>query len=202
MHEIINSIVTFSLVFINKIGYLGIFLGMFLESTIFPLPSEVIMIPAGIAAANGDMNLWIVLFCGIFGNVAGAIFSYYIAFYLGRPILLKIGHFFFIKPQTILKIENYFNSHGEISVFVGRLLVGFRHFISIPAGIAKMNIIRFTSYTFFGSAIWTSILTFLGFFIAKNQELIEQYLSSIAVGVVLFCALIIAIYIFFKPTRK
>lgn len=201
MHELIHNINEYLVIFINKIGYLGIFVGMFLESTLVPIPSELIMIPAGLAAAQGTMNLPLVIFLGVIGNVFGAIFSYYLALYLGRSILFKIGKFFFIKPESITKIEKYFQKHGEISVFIGRLLVGFRHFISLPAGVAQMNIYRFTLYTFLGSTIWTSILAILGYLFGKNQDLINQYLSSIAVTVIVLCSALIAIYLYLKAKR-
>ncbi len=201
MHQIIENINSFLVVFINKIGYLGIFIGMFLESTLVPIPSEIIMIPAGLAAAQGSFNLFLVIFFGTLGNVLGAIFSYYLAIYAGRAILFRIGKYFFIKPEAITKIENYFNAHGEISVFVGRLLVGFRHFISLPAGVAKMNITKFCLYTTLGSTIWTSVLALLGYFIGKNQDLIEQYLSIIAICVLAFCATLIVVYVFYKRRK-
>lgn len=201
IHQILETTIAISIAFINKIGYLGIFIGMFLESTLFPIPSELIMIPAGLAAAKGDMNLFLVIFFGVLGNVFGAIFSFYLAFYAGRKILFKIGRFFFVKEAAIIKIENFFKSHGEISVFIGRLLVGFRHFISLPAGVAKMNIAKFIFYTTFGSAIWTSILAILGFLIGSNQELINQYLSILLVIVIVSCSFLVAIYIFIKRRR-
>ncbi len=202
IHEIVGYLVEILVDFINTIGYLGIFIGMFLESTLVPIPSEVIMIPAGLAAANKDMNLALVIIYGLLGNVAGAAFSYYIAFYLGRPVIFRIGRFFFIKECTIVKIENYFSKHGEISVFTGRLLIGFRHFISLPAGLAKMNIVKFTFYTSLGSAIWTSILAILGYLIGSNQDMVNKYLSLILIMVIIFCSLLIAGYIIINKIKN
>ena len=187
--------------FIEQVGYFGIFIGMFLESTMLPIPSEIIMIPAGMAAAYGNMNLGLVIFIGVLGNVLGAIFSYYLAMFLGRPILLKIGRYFFIKPETIIKIEKFFKSHGNISVFIGRLIPGVRHFISLPAGVAKMNFKTFCFYTTLGSAIWTSVLTFLGFGIGANKDLIKKYLNLIIVVCILLCGITIACYAYFQKNR-
>lgn len=198
IHEIFHTIVASTVSFINEIGYLGIFIGMFIESTVFPLPSEVIMIPAGMAAANGSMNIYIAIFAGVLGNVLGAIFSYYMAAILGRAILFRIGKYFFLKPAVIIKMENFFNNHGEISVFIGRLIPGFRHFISLPAGVAKMNITKFFFYTSLGSSIWTIALAVLGFAIGKNQELIGQYLSIIITICVIFCIALVGFYILMK----
>jgi len=199
--QIFESTMDILINFIEQVGYFGIFIGMFLESTMLPIPSEIIMIPAGMAAAYGNMNLGLVIFIGVLGNVLGAIFSYYLAMFLGRPILLKIGRYFFIKPETIIKIEKFFKSHGNISVFIGRLIPGIRHFISLPAGVAKMNFKTFCFYTTLGSAIWTSVLTFLGFGIGANKDLIKKYLNLIIVVCILLCGITIACYAYFQKNR-
>lgn len=198
MNIFFDSAVEFLIQFIGQIGYLGIFIGMFLESTIIPIPSELIMIPAGIAVSHNNMNFYLVMIVGVFGNVAGAAFSYYLAASIGRALLLKIGKYFLINPETIIKIENFFKAHGPISVFIGRLLPGFRHFISIPAGIAKMNIRSFYFYTTAGSSIWAAVLLGLGFFIGENQQLIKENLNQIILGCFAFCAITILAYFFYK----
>ncbi|MBU6140554.1 MAG: DedA family protein [Proteobacteria bacterium] len=197
-----SSLITFLTDFINSVGYFGIFVGMFLESTLVPLPSELVMIPAGIAASSGAMNIYFALLAGILGNVFGAVFSYYLSASIGRTILFRIGKYFFVKAETIIRIEDFFKNHGPISVFIGRLLPGFRHFISIPAGVAKMNFKLFVIYTTLGSAIWNAVLIALGFFIGANQKLIEENLHEIALGIFVVCAAILIGYIFLKPTRK
>jgi membrane protein DedA with SNARE-associated domain len=202
MHSLISSIITFLVEFISEVGYLGVFIGMFLESTLVPLPSELVMIPVGLAAASGTMNIYIALFAGVLGNVAGAIFSYYLAASIGRTILFRIGKYFFVKAETIIKIEKFFKNHGHISIFIGRLLPGFRHFISLPAGVAKMDIRLFIIYTSLGSSIWNAILIMLGFFIGTNQRLIEENLSEIALVLFGSCILIVIGYMFLKPARK
>jgi membrane protein DedA with SNARE-associated domain len=202
MHALFDSTIHFLLNFINQIGYIGIFIGMFLESTLIPIPSELIMIPAGIAAQQGSMNIYLIVLAGILGNVLGAIFSYYLAASIGHPILLRIGKYFLVKPKTIIKIEEFFKNHGPISVFIGRLLPGFRHFISLPAGIAKMDIKTFSYYTTLGSSIWTSILAGLGYFIGENQEVIKDNLQGIVLGSVTICVGIVVVYIFFKKRKS
>ncbi len=198
MHEFFQLLVHNLINFINEIGYFGIFIGMFIESTMIPVPSELIMIPAGISASNGTMNIYMIIFVGILGNVAGAIFSYYLAYFLGRKIIFKMGKYFFVKEATIIKIEDFFKQHGSISVFIGRLLMGFRHFISLPAGLAKMNFTKFCIYTILGSTIWTIILVMLGFAIGDNQELIGKYLHII----MLLFAIAVVLLIFFYKIRK
>ncbi len=198
LHSLIESSIAILVAFTNKVGYLGIFIGMFVESTVIPIPSELVMIPAGLAASNGDLNLFLVIFYGILGNVLGALFCYYIAASLGRVVLFRIGKYFFLKPENIVRIESFFNKHGEISVFIGRLVPGARHFISIPAGVAKMDISKFILYTTLGSSIWTSILAIIGYMVGKNQDLIHEYLSIIIIASLVFVVLLIVGYIYFK----
>lgn len=202
MHNLVELVIQFLISFINEIGYFGIFIGMFLESTLMPIPSEAIMIPAGIAASAGTMNIYIAIIAGIMGNITGAAFSYYLAISFGRTILFRIGKYFLIKAETIIKVENFFMNHGHISIFIGRILPGFRHFISLIAGVAKMDLKLFLIYTTIGTAIWSSTLAALGFFIGSNQKLIHEHLNEIIIACALGCALIVTLYIFLKPARK
>jgi len=202
MEEQIKNLIELTAQIMNQIGYFGIFLGMFIESTIIPLPSELIMIPAGIASSLGYLNIYLVIIYGILGNVLGAIFSYYLAYSIGRNILFKFGRFFFIKSSMIIKIEEFFKNYGSSSVFFARLIPGFRHFISLPAGVAKMNIKLFIIYTSLGSSIWTTILSLMGYYIGDNHELIASYLKEILGITFGLCSLIIIYYIFLKPIRK
>lgn len=204
MNSFFSSFINYLVNFINEIGYVGIFIGMFLESTIVPIPSELIMIPAGIASAKGVINFYTALLVGTAGNILGALFSYYLSKLFGRTILVKIGKYFLIKDNTIKKIDNFFYNHGSISVFIGRLLPGFRHFISIPAGIANMNLNKFFLYTSLGSSIWTFILVLLGFLIGENQQLIENNLHKIILVTLSLCLILIVVYNFFhyKKIKK
>lgn len=202
LHAIFDLAISSLITFIGEIGYLGIFIGMFLESTPFPLPSELIMVPAGIAVSQGMMNLYLVIIFGSLGNLAGAVFSYFVAASVGRAILFRVGKYFFLKPAAIIKIENFFNSHGEISIFIGRIVIGMRHLVSLPAGVAKMNLTRFCIYTFLGSVIWSTALVVLGYFIGKNQDSIKQYLQILAIGAAIFCVILVAIYITYFSNRR
>lgn len=198
MHQAIHDFVNFIVNLVDNIGYIGIFIGMFLESTIVPIPSELVMIPAGIASSKGIMNIYIATIVGIFGNILGAVFSYYLALTLGRKIILKIGKYFFIKTETIVKIEVFFKKYGSASVFIGRLLPGFRHFISLPAGLAKMDFKLFLFYTSLGAIIWTSILSFTGYFIGENQDLIIKYIKEISLGLLISCIFLFSTIISYK----
>ena len=181
---------------IGSLGYLGIFALMFLESTFFPFPSEIIMIPAGYLAYQGEMNLFVVVAIGVLGSIAGAVFNYYIAIFFGRKFLLIYGKYILVSPQTLQKLEDFFKSHGEISTFSGRLIPGIRQLISLPAGLAKMNMARFIIYSALGAAIWVVVLVSIGYFIGSNQELVSQYLQNATTIALISIAVIIGVYVY------
>ena len=179
----LSSVVDFIVQTVGSLGYLGIFLMMFLESSFFPFPSEVVMIPAGYLAYKGEMNIYIAIVAGILGSLAGALFNYYLAIKFGRKFLIKYGKYFFIKEPTIIKMEEFFKSHGHISTFSGRLIPAVRQYISFPAGLARMNLFIFCIYTSLGAGIWVIILTLLGYFLGGNEALIKEYLNYIIIGI-------------------
>ena len=180
---------------VADLGYIGIFVMMLLESSFFPFPSEVAMIPAGYLASKGEMNIYLVVIAGILGSLAGAVFNYWLALKFGRVFVLKFGKYFFFKEETLIKMETYFAQHGEISTFVGRLVPVVRQYISLPAGLSRMNLPKFAFYTSLGAGIWVIILTLLGYFIGDNELLVKEYLRSIIVGVLLVLIGIVFIYI-------
>jgi len=182
-------------------GYFGIFIMMAIESSFIPFPSEIVLIPAGYLASQEKMNVFYILASALGGSLVGAFVNYYLAFTLGRKFLLKFGKYFFIKEHTLLKMEDFFEKHGHISTFTGRLIPGIRQLISIPAGIAKMRIVQFSLYTTLGALMWAMVLTFLGYFIGENQELIDIYLKQITVGVVVIVLLFVSLYAY-KQRKK
>ncbi len=190
MQEVIDFLVQT----IGSLGYIGIFALMFLESSFFPFPSEVVMIPAGYLAYKGEMNLFLAIFSGILGSVAGAVFNYLLAFKLGRAFLIKYGKYLFIKEETLEKLEDFFQEHGHISTFNGRLIPGIRQYISLPAGIAKMNMTKFVLYTALGAGIWVVVLALLGYFLGQNEELIHKYLKEITAITLFLIGVITFIY--------
>ena len=198
IHDIANTIVNY----IGDLGYLGIFLLMFLESTFFPFPSEIIMVPAGYLAYKGEMNLYLVVFMGILGSLLGALFNYYLAMHFGRRFLLKYGKYFFIKEKTLDKLEDFFAKHGELSTFNGRLIPGVRQLISLPAGLSRMNLFRFSLYSALGAGIWVIVLVALGYVLGSNEELISQYLQTATLIALLSVVLITVFYIVRAKRRK
>ncbi len=189
IHEIAQYLVDS----IGTMGYLGIFLLMFLESTFFPFPSEIIMIPAGYLAYQGEMNLYAIIVVGILGSLTGALLNYYLAMYLGRKIILRYGKYFFIQEKTLSKLDTFFAKHGEISTFTGRLIPGIRQLISLPAGLARMNIAKFSLYTAIGAGIWVVVLVAVGYLVGSNQALISEYLKS-ATLIALVSVILITIF--------
>lgn len=191
----LGDIVTFIVDSIGALGYGGIFLLMFIESSFFPFPSEVVMIPAGYLAFKGEMNLFMVIFMGLLGSIGGALFNYYFAIYIGRAFLIKYGKYFLVKEEMIVKSEEFFKNHGHISTFTGRLIPGVRQLISLPAGVARMNLKTFIFYTGLGAGIWVTILALLGYFIGQNEDLIKEYLRLIIVATLVVLALLVWFYI-------
>ena len=191
MHAVVDWLVQT----IGSMGYPGIFLLMAMESSVIPIPSELVMPPAGYLAQQGRMNLALAILCGTAGSLIGAYANYFAAHFLGRPLILKYGKYVFITEEKFAKVEIFFLKHGEISTFIGRMLPVVRHLISLPAGLAGMNHLKFSLYTLLGAGIWVTVLTCLGYFIGSNQDLIMKY-SHHALGIVVVAsALIILIYI-------
>lgn len=182
-------------------GYLGIFLLMGMESSVIPIPSELILIPAGVLIADGKMNLYLVFIVSLLGSFMGSLINYYVAMFVGRRFLYKYGKYFFVSHESLQKMDEFFLNHGHVSTFTGRLIPGARHLISIPAGLAKMDIKLFLIYTGAGAGLWSIILIALGYFIGKSQDLITMYLKEITVGLVLFVLAVIVGYIFFKKKQ-
>ncbi len=200
MHEAIDWLVTT----IGSMGYPGIFALMAMESSIIPIPSELVMPPAGYLAQQGEMNMLVAIVCGSLGSLVGAYANYFAAHYLGRPLVLKYGRYVWISEAKFARVETYFLSHGEISTFIGRLLPVVRHLISLPAGLAGMNHWKFALYTILGATIWVTVLTAIGYFIGKEQALIMRYSHQALIGVVIFSALLITVYVWWhrKKSRK
>lgn len=198
MHEMINWLLNT----IGSMGYPGIFILMAMESSVIPVPSELVMPPAGYLAHQGEMNIWVSIVVGTMGSLVGAYANYFVAHYLGRPLVIKYGRYVWITEHKFAKVESFFLRHGEISTFIGRLLPVIRHLISIPAGIAGMNHVRFSMYTLAGAGMWCTILAWIGYFIGKEQALIMKYSHQALIGVVLFSIVLIAVYVWRLKKRE
>ena len=192
MYEIIDWIVNT----VGSFGYLGIFIMMFLESSFFPFPSEVAMIPAGYLASKGDMNLITAFVAGAGGSLAGALFNYILGYKLGRPFLVKYGKYLFIKEMTIDKTEEFFKKYGPVSTLFGRLIPGIRQYISLPAGIGKMPLQSFCIYTFLGASLWCIVLLSLGYTFGEHEEKIKEAMHYILTAI--FIMITGVLYYYYK----
>jgi membrane protein DedA with SNARE-associated domain len=176
-------------------GFWGIFVLMAIESSVIPLPSELVMLPAGILAMEGKLNLWSSIFAGTAGSLAGALVNYYLAVYVGRAFLLRYGKYFFIPTDKLRWVERYWDKHGEITTFIGRLLPVIRHLISLPAGLARMNLPRFCFFTTLGAGIWVAILTFTGYYLGSSAiHVWNAHKSLITAGLFVAGGVLVAVY--------
>lgn len=206
--------------FVENANYWFVFIFMAIESSFIPFPSEVVIPPAAYLAvtntgAGAEMNIYLVVLIATAGALVGAFFNYFIALWLGRPIVnafanSRLGHACLIDQQKVDRAEAYFDKHGAISTFVGRLIPAIRQLISIPAGLAKMNIGVFAAFTALGAFVWNAILALLGYWLARNVEpdmlfqKVEEYNSYLTwAGYALFalCVIFIA-YNAFKNKKK
>jgi len=182
-------------------GYVGIFCLMAVESSFIPFPSEIVLIPAGYLASKGDMSIGMIMLSALGGSLLGAFINYYLALTLGRKILKRYGKYFFIKEDALVKMDGFFQKHGHISTFTGRLIPGIRQLISIPAGIARMDLGVFSLYTALGAGVWALILTMLGYFIGENQELINEYLKQIVIIISVVLVVLGSWYIYYQKGK-
>lgn len=195
-----SSFIDSVLVIFSQMGYTGIFFLMALESSLIPLPSELIMIPAGISAANGYMNPLLLILAGGLGSLAGAIFNYHVVWkILGKLFLQKYGKYFFIKEHEYHRAEKLFLENSYLYTFLGRLTPIIRQFIPIPAGMFNMHFLPFVLLTFLGATIWMAVLVWLWYYFGNPAiELLKEYTLQF---VIVFIPLI-ALYIWWNIFKK
>lgn len=167
--------------FIEALGYPGVFLMSALESTFLPIPSEATLIPAGYLIHQGTWNGPLVFLLAVAGTMTGSLANYALAYYCGRYILVRYGKYMLMDEAKLRHVEDYFNKYGPLSIFLGRLVLGVRHFISFPAGLAKMDLKKFSLYTAAGGGLWTLVLLVTGYLIGNNKELVMSLLPAIKV---------------------
>lgn len=187
--------------FVDNASYLFVFLFMVIESSFIPFPSEVVVPPAAyLAIAKGDMNIFVIVLVATAGAIVGALANYYLSLWIGRPIVYKfadsrLGHACLIDRAKVEHAEAYFDRHGAVSTFVGRLIPAVRQLISIPAGLSKMNVGVFVIFTGLGAMLWNAILAGLGWFLAKHVPYdqlfaaVEKYNSYLSLGGWILCGL-------------
>jgi membrane protein DedA with SNARE-associated domain len=170
-------------------GYIGVFVLMTLESMVAPVPSEAVMPFAGFLISTNTFKVeWVIISSSI-GSIVGSVISYYVGLWGGKPTVIKFGKYLFLDEHHLEMTENFFSKYGEKTIFFSRFIPVVRHLISIPAGVGKMNFIKFSIYTLIGAAIWNSILTYLGYLLGEKWSLIHhysRYLDYIVVIIIIF----------------
>jgi membrane protein DedA with SNARE-associated domain len=188
------------------LGYPGIVILMAIESSVLPLPSELVMPPAGYLAAQGKMSALAAVLCGTLGSILGALVNYSLAVFVGEPVLRKYGKYVLVSARSLDRSEQFFRQHGEISTFVGRLLPVIRHLISIPAGMSRMSLARFVGFTAAGAGLWCAILTYLGWLIGRHGEEVDRaigpYVHQVFTHYILpGVVVLLAVYVMWRRQR-
>ena len=183
--DIINNLANFVIQTISTSGYIGIFFLMIAESALIPIPSEIIMPFSGYLVSTGKLNPILVIISGSIGNLVGSLVAYIIGVKLGREFILKYGKYVLLKKSHLDWTESYFRKYGDRSTFLSRLLPAIRTYISLPAGIAKMDLKKFSVYTLAGSIVWSTMLTYVGIVLGEEWTKIRHYSDYIDAAVII-----------------
>ncbi|HNY16729.1 MAG TPA: DedA family protein [Treponemataceae bacterium] len=207
--EIFKSVADWYMAHIN---YGTITALMAIESSFIPFPSEIVVPPAAFKAASGDLNLILVVVFATAGAIIGALFNYFVALWLGRPIVYrladtKLAHLLLIDREGVEKSEEFFRKFGRSSTFIGRFVPAIRQLISLPAGLVRMNMRDFLIFTALGSALWNAILATLGYFLYSQKALLDKYyreisLAFLALGALFILYVLLKVFVFDKAKRK
>ncbi len=184
----------------DHMNYYTITLLMAIESSFVPFPSEIVVPPAAYKAAQGELNLFLVIFFATLGAMIGALFNYYLALWIGRAAIYsfaktRLARMLLIEPKSIEKAENYFIKNGNISTLIGRMIPAIRQLISIPAGLARMPMKYFLLYTFIGASMWNIILALIGYY--APRDLVELYYKEISIAMI-GLGVLFAFYLVYK----
>jgi membrane protein DedA with SNARE-associated domain len=203
MLEFFHSVIDW---YMMNINYLSITLLMAIEGSFIPFPSEVVIPPAAWKAAQGDLNIYLVVITGTLGALIGSLINYYLAYFLGRKLVYsfagsRLAGMLLITPEKVKKAEDYFVKHGRSATFIGRLVPGIRQLISIPAGLAKMPLKDFILYTALGAGIWNIVLAALGYFLYSQKELLELYYHELSIAMLILGVLFVG-YLIYSGMRK
>lgn len=201
MEVIITSLGQFVEFMISSFGYSGVFFAMAIESACIPLPSEIILPFTGYMVFTEHFGFWQATIAATLGNLFGGLVAYYVGVWGGRPFLKRYGRYFLINERELVWTERLFNRHGEMTVFVGRMLPIVRTFISLPAGIARMNPLKMVTYTASGAFLWCTLLIFMGLKLGENWDSLKPYFhrADIVIGGALFLAIL---YVVWKSRKR
>lgn len=189
---------------ISSFGYSGVFVAMAIESACIPLPSEIILPFTGYMVFVGHFGFWQATFIATLGNLFGGLVAYYVGVWGGRPFLKRFGRYFLINERELAWTERLFERHGEMTVLIGRMLPIVRTFISLPAGIARMNPLKMATYTALGAFIWCAFLIFVGQKLGENWDSLKPFFhrADVVVGGVLVIVVAYVVYKSFKPRKR
>lgn len=202
----VESVVHWLLDRFRDLGYPGIVILMAMESSVLPVPSELVMPPAGYLAAKGEMNLGLAIACGVLGSITGALANYGVAWWLGRVVIRRLGRYVLISESGLDRAERFFARHGDISTLFGRMLPVVRHLISIPAGVARMSVPRFVTFTGLGAFLWCTILATIGYVLGLHEDVLSNvevrgYVSRAVVYIIPALAVAALVYVWRQRSR-
>ncbi|HEW63618.1 MAG: alkaline phosphatase [Fervidicoccus fontis] len=201
-NSILQLVTNYSVTIISKIGYLGIFFLMTLESALIPIPSEVVMTFSGFLVGSNVLNVYFVLISGTMGNLLGSIILYLVGEKIGLEFLKYYGKYFLIDDSDLDRANRLFMNHGSKIILIGRMLPAIRTVISLPAGLAKMNFKKFSIYTLIGSISWNLMLIYIGIILKDNWEIILGYSKILDYAMIIVLLLLIFLYYYYKSTGK
>lgn len=203
--DIPQAAISFLTGYVQIYGLLAVFIFMALESALIPIPSEITMPFAGFLASRNLLNFWEVVFVGALANLVGSLIAYYLGYFKGEAWTIKFikrwGHLILIKEDEFVRAKKWLNNFGLQVAFFSRLMPVVRTYISLPSGISKVNVYKFSIFTFLGSLIWSYVLTFLGLKLGENWASIEPYFRSFQIIIVVSFIVLIGLFIW-RKSRK
>lgn len=202
LHQLITGLETITTDLITTLGHWGIFIAMVIESACIPLPSEVVMLFGGFLVAQGILNFWLVVTAGVLGNLVGSVLAYWIGKSGGRHFLKKYGKFILFNYQHLEKAEQWYQKYGSWATFFGRNLPFIRTFISLPAGITKMDFKKFFIFTFFGCIPWNVALTYIGLKLGQNWQVAEPYIKPLSYVVLIVIVILILRFVYKNLAKR
>jgi len=188
--------------FIELTGYITILIGMTMESMVFPIPSEAIMPFAGFLIYEGRFSFAGVIFFSTLGSIIGSLLSYAMGKYGGKPFVNRFGKYLLLDSADLGATERFFARYGEWTIFISRFIPVIRHLISIPAGISKMNLIRFSILTIIGAGLWNTFLTFSGFYLKQNWHLVMKYSKVVDIVVLAILVVLICLFVYRHISKR
>jgi membrane protein DedA with SNARE-associated domain len=199
---ITQFIATFATAFIDKTGYITVFVGMVMESMVFPLPSEAILPFAGFLIAEGRFSFFGVIAVSTLASITGSLLSYWIGRYGGKLFVNRFGRYFLLDHRDLEAAERFFAKWGDAAILVCRFIPVVRHLISIPAGTGRMNLARFCLYTTIGAGLWNSFLTVVGYYLRQNWEIVMKYAHVVDIVVVVILVALLGLFIWKHMLRR